>query len=282
MLATLDLDSMILAYQVTLFLFCLGLFINTVEFIRIANEFDQHGVFDWRVHRLEWRSVFRRGLLGTLLNKVYSKNGTVALLVGRAIALIVLVFLPLQSSAFSLTLLLVMLVSLVFSARHGYGGDGSDQMLNLVGLTLLLCVGAHSTPTTLLLGLSFLTLQACLAYAAAGFAKLASPQWRSGTPVYRIFNTGSYGAPAVGRFLESRTSLTYFLSWSVIVIECLFPAALFLPEPVLLAFLLWGVAFHALNAMIMGLNTFVPAFLATYPAVLFIASLIRGSLYPNL
>jgi hypothetical protein len=49
-----------------------------------------------------------------------------------------------------------------------------------------------------------------------------------------------------------------------------------LPPPYALDLLLCAAAFHLVTAVAMGLNTFVPAFVATFPAALYTSHLIYG------
>ena len=48
-----------------------------------------------------------------------------------------------------------------------------------------------------------------------------------------------------------------------------------MPRPLALAVLAAALVFHAGNAAIMGLNTFVWAFAATYPAILWLHAAVR-------
>jgi hypothetical protein len=64
------------------------------------------------------------------------------------------------------------------------------------------------------------------------------------------------------------------LAWSVIVLETLFPLCVIVHPPLFWVFLLWGLGFHIFCAFFMGLNNFVWAFVATYPALLFVRQLI--------
>ena len=59
--------------------------------------------------------------------------------------------------------------------------------------------------------------------------------------------------------------------WLTIVFELGFAGVLWLPEPAGLALLATGLAFHVTTAVMMGLNVFVWAFAAAYPAVMFFA-----------
>jgi hypothetical protein len=60
------------------------------------------------------------------------------------------------------------------------------------------------------------------------------------------------------------------LAWSVILTECLFAVALLTPFPITLAILIGGAAFHIMSGLVMGLNTFIWSFVATYPAILWV------------
>lgn len=262
-------------YHIVVLLFACGLIVTTLEYLAISSEFGPTGIYAWRLHGLEWSAAFRTGALGQLVARLYGQRGMALLLSLRLIGLAAAVIAPPGSLTFTVAMLGVVLTTLFVNIRHLYGGDGSDQMFTLLSITLLLCLTPWSSPFQLRAGLWFIAGQAVLSYCAAGIAKLVSAEWRSGEAVYRIFNTGSYGLPAVGRFLARRPAVQKFLSWNVIACEVFFPLCLFGPPEVTWFFLGWGTLFHLLNAQIMGLNTFLWAFLATYPAILFAARDIR-------
>jgi hypothetical protein len=155
--------------------------------------------------------------------------------------------------------------------RNPYGGEGSDQMSIIV--LVALCIGASffSGELTSLISIVFIAAQSLLSYISAGLAKLSSKKWRGGTAVFEIFNTGSFGHKTVATIISKKPNISFFLSWSVIVMECLFPIAIFFPQPyITFSFLIWGVVFHFFNAFIMGLNAFFWIFLSTYPCILFL------------
>lgn len=268
----------LLAYdRAVLFLCIAGLSVSTLEFLSIAANFGSSGVYSWRILQLR-PSVPRGARLGPLVDALFDEQGMRALLVVRLTALTLTVVAPLGSWLFSLAIALLVANTFVFTWRREYGDDGSDQMSTIVLVTLLLTVGPHSTPFLAGAGLVFIAAQACLSYAAAGLAKLVSPTWRSGEAIYRIFNTATYGMEPVARFLEHRRWLNVALCWSVILIESLFPLCLLLPAPWSWLFLAWGFAFHLQCAAIMGLNSFLWAFVATYPAILYTSGLARSAL----
>jgi hypothetical protein len=58
------------------------------------------------------------------------------------------------------------------------------------------------------------------------------------------------------------------LTQAIFIFEVLLPASLFAPRPIFLCALAAMLVFHIACAVTMGLNTFVWAFAACYPAVL--------------
>ncbi len=266
-------------YQMIIALFVIGFGITTVEYLAIAAQFAPGGIFAWRLHSLDWNMRLRNPTIRRGLGALYSQPGVTVTLWLRLLALVGLIVVPVGSPATALLLTVIVGTTLLFNARQTYGGDGADQMLSILVITLLLCINPLSTSFTLSAGLWFLALQACTAYSAAGIAKLVSPVWRSGDAVYKVFNTGSYGVAFVGQYLGKHKNVRLLLSWSVMIAETLFPLTLILPAPFNLLFLAWGAVFHVLNALIMGLNTFFWAFLATYPAILFVSAQLQPVLY---
>jgi hypothetical protein len=226
--------------------------------------------------------VWQTSLAGALLGPLTRESGVRALLVVRLFALGWVVAARIGSPVFSIGLALLVATQLLFSLRRQLGDDGSDQMNTILLVVLLLTVGPHSDSFILQAGLWFIALQACLSYTTAGLAKLVSPAWRSGEAIFRVFNTGTYGLQPVAAVLEGRRWLKLLLCWSVIIMETLFPLVLVLPSPWAWVFLGWGFLFHVQCAIIMGLNSFVWAFVATYPAILFASASLQKGLAAHL
>jgi hypothetical protein len=80
-----------------------------------------------------------------------------------------------------------------------------------------------------------------------------------------------YGNAKLHSILQDRPRLAQLSCWAVIVFECGFPLAVLLGSPYLEAFFSAGLAFHALTALVMGLNSFFFAFVATYPCVVYLS-----------
>jgi hypothetical protein len=120
--------------------------------------------------------------------------------------------------------------------------------------------------------LVFISAQTCLAYGVAGVAKLLSPVWRSGAALALILDTSTYGSAGAVAALRRHDGVGRLLTRSVIAAEVLFGLGLVFVLPASLAWTLlaWGVAFHLANAFLMGLNTFLWAFVSAYPAIIYV------------
>jgi hypothetical protein len=162
---------------------------------------------------------------------------------------------------------------------RGVGGDGAEQMASIVLIATALVAPAFPGDVRVALAVAFITAQAVLAYLTSGVAKLVSPVWRDGTGLRGILSTVDHGTPAIGRWLGRYPALSVAASWATIVFECTFVLALVLPAPLAGAVLGAGLAFHAACAALMGLNSFVWAFPATYPCVWVANEFVRGALF---
>jgi hypothetical protein len=156
------------------------------------------------------------------------------------------------------------------------GGDGADQMTSIVLVAAALGAPAFPGDVRVALGAGFIAAQAILAYSTSGVAKLISPVWRDGTGLAGILSTIDHGTPALGQWLVRHPTLSKLASWGTIMFECAFILVLVLPPPLAAALLVAGLGFHAACAGLMGLNSFLWAFPATYPCLWFAAGLIRG------
>jgi hypothetical protein len=169
-----------------------------------------------------------------------------------------------------LPLLLTCLTSLTLARWKVVGADGADQMSLLVMVTMSICtlpvlVGAKASTA----GLHFLTAQVLLAYCTAGLAKLSCSKWRGQDVLVRICGTRTYGHRRCFEALSRHPHVSAVLQRAVIVLEIGSPLLLLVPYEHVWLVLLSGVVFHVMCAVIMGLNDFVWAFVAVYPACVY-------------
>lgn len=269
-----------LIYTAMLVLLSTGLLISSLEYLVKVNVFAADGLLSWNTMQLRWGYRLRHGVTGSVLTRFFTKDGLTILFSLRILLIVLAVATPAGSLGRWLLLVLLTANLLLTSIITFYGSDGSDQMTTILLVTFVLCCPPFATQTLWVLGIWFVALQSCLSYSIAGIAKLISAEWRGGTAVYDIFSTKTYGSRWAASLMKERRWLKLFLCWSVMLTETLFPLVLFLPWPYALIFLGWGLVFHLLNAVIMGLNSFLWAFLATYPAILFVNHAITNGFYP--
>lgn len=145
------------------------------------------------------------------------------------------------------------------------GGSDSMTVAVLIGLCLAGPSGNHAQ-----LGLTYVAVQLLLSYTIAGVVKLVRPVWRAGAALPAFMAIASYGVPAPLQRALSRPWLARLLSWGVIGFECAMPAAL-VDVRVCGALLAAAFAFHLGTVLAFGLNRFLWAWSAAYPALIWLS-----------
>lgn len=253
-------------YQWMLRLAGVGILVDTLERLWRAHEYRDRGSFSWVVLRQRfaaWPPALRRAC-----DLACEGAGrTQGVLVIRLLALVATAALPVGTPGFAAGLSLLLATQLYLLLREaGFGLDGADV------ITLIVCGAAwigtvpSRDPVVARAGLWFVAAQACLAYFKAGHAKIVGSRWRSGEALIAILST-RLGHPVLAKALRARPRLSQLLCWSVLLWELAFPLVLLAPARWALALLASGVLFHASVAAIMGINTFLWAFPATYGAL---------------
>ncbi len=165
--------------------------------------------------------------------------------------------------------LLVTSMWLVVRVRGPLCG-GSDAMWFQVQLGLLLASLEFLHPNLPKIGLGWIAAQSVLSYLLAGVAKLRNPRWRNGSALHSLLQSeGPYVLWEPMRALANHPSLCAVLAWGLMLFEVCFALVLVVPSNAAVALVGLGFAFHLANAAALGLNRFVWAWAATYPALLY-------------
>jgi hypothetical protein len=254
-----------------------GAAISTMEWIWGWRQLKDDGLFSWRVIGARDLTV-GPGVLATCLNQLLSFRPFLGILAFRVVLLLLLPYALWSHRGPILILTGIVISSLLLHLRSPWGMDGSDQMLTQVFGALFLGYLAGS-PLAYRAVLWFIAGQSCLSYLTAGVAKAISKDWQRGEVVFGIFNTRTYGYEPIARILLDQQLLTHALTWGAVVMECSFPLVLFAGFPGCLVFIAWGLSFHLMNAIVMGLNSFFWAFVSTYPALIYCSIVISRYLY---
>jgi hypothetical protein len=243
----------------------LTILVSSLEYLANPGVLRDDGLMNWSVGRLRILT-FSAGWSGAVFDALLRYPNVLVLLVLRVILSAAIVAGPAPWTLAPPILLGLYALTFLANSRSHYGHDGADQLAGFV----MLGIGASSlvpTPLSRTACLLFFTFQACLAYATAGWCKLPLRGWRDGSYLAAILTTRIYGMPPLGRFLSAYPTLAKLASRGLLTWECAFPLVLVLPAPIAFGILALGVAFHVMNAFVMGLNCFVWSFLAIYPAV---------------
>jgi hypothetical protein len=220
--------------------------------------------------------IYRSPLLGPL----YRPRGVAVILGVRLAAALALPFA--RNTALVAVLLLVLIATAwLFKLRNWLGEDGADQMGQIVVTgSFLTAVGIELDDSPLCLaGTLLIAGQLTISYVLGGLAKLVSAEWRSGRAVVGVMGTRGYGHAFAARIASSSALFAIAFCWLVIIVETIFPLFLFAPPHILWYALAAFAAFHVATAYFMGLNTFVWAFVAAYPAVILLNELMAVAIH---
>ncbi|MET0885762.1 MAG: hypothetical protein ABWX92_04855 [Mycetocola sp.] len=253
------------ALDVACRLVAIGVIVGALEQWSVREQFQPGGALFTPAHRM------------SRVRALVSRRHTLAVLVLAQLATALVVLASGVQTVLGWAALSVLTIAFVALRwfRHS-GGDGAEQMASIVLITTVLVAPAFPGDARLALGVGFIAAQAVLAYSTSGIAKLVSPVWRDGTGLAGILSTVDHGTPALGQWLMRHPTLSRLASWGTIAFECAFVLVLVLPPPLAAGMLLAGLAFHAACAALMGLNSFLWAFPATYPCVWAAAEFVRG------
>lgn len=155
--------------------------------------------------------------------------------------------------------------------RGPYNG-GSDKMVLLITTCVM---AAHLFPTMAEVALAYLAVQLVLSYAVSGWVKLRNTEWRDGTALAEVFAFSIYTNSEDLRALGQRPAMMRGASWGVIGFELAVPLAL-VSQITLCAALGVAALFHLTNALLFGLNRFVWAWIAAFPALIWFQGQILG------
>jgi len=247
--------------------------LSAAEWFSNLHLFRPHGLLSWNILRMRPTLISSPGIRPY----VHSESVVISVLLCRIAAALALLA-PYPSPVDFPCSVMILLSCFYISRRTWFGGDGSDQMGMVIaaGVAIMSASMVLNDNDLALCGVLAIAGQATLAYFVAGAAKLVSPVWRNGSALMGVMKTQSYGHPSAVYFGEHHPRFCSFVCWTTIVTETLFPLILFAPPALAIASLLCFAAFHLSNAYFMGLNAFVWPFLATYPSVMVMNSVLRG------
>jgi Vitamin K-dependent gamma-carboxylase len=233
---------------------------GTLELLATRRVFADDGVWQWRTLRpdapwLSWALAYRPFLVLLAIRIVAAMLLLAGVRWGVAPALWV--------------------TSLLVSVRfRGTSNGGSDMMLMVVLSALVVAHLGASRPAVVSAALLYVAAQSLMSYFIAGVVKAVNAPWRQGTAMRSFVRTPHFGVPAAIVSLFDSRAVSLIVSWGVIVFECAAPLALLDPR-VCVAYMSLAALFHLGNVAVFGLNRFLLAWAASWPALLYASSLAR-------
>lgn len=253
---------------------CCGILIQSLEVLWNWREFPNRRLFGWRV--FDESPATRAIRMSRLLHR---PPACLWILVARAAAAGACLVLPYGAPP------VFWLVAFLFLGQFYYNRRYLDIVSN-ADTMFLICLAAlaagalpKASPDLKFAALAFLTLQVMLAYFGTGKNKASTPTWRNGARLTQIAQYGAHRFVPLGGLFIRRPRVAAFASWTVILLQLLFPISIFLPSIGFWIFIAAGVIFHASVAFTMGLHDFMWSFTATYPALYFVHTRLAPVLY---
>ena len=247
--------------------------LSSLELFRRRDLLQDRGLLSWRIHRLRKPRLTR--ILARLgIARLLPYPHILGLLWLRVAAAVSIPALALAGISPLVPLVVLIASNALFTLRNPAANDGADQLSQITLLTCALAESIH-TPHACTAALIFLAAQSALAYATSGWLKAPHRDWYTGRYLLQILSTALAGDRSLWHSLSARPTLARACGALVVLTDCTLSLAALFPPHLCLAILAAGVLLHLAIARVMGLNTFVWAFVATYPAVWFASCLLH-------
>jgi hypothetical protein len=260
--------------RVTAFVLGIHTIVASVEYLVFLGR-ERSGLFDWEI----LQHYSSNSLVRPLLAAFTSNERLPWLMAVQLLAGVTLVGLALLDSLSPLPFLVIAFGNTMLSLRSHFGLDGAHQMVFIVSSGA--CVATVFPAGTIVheVAIWYVAVQLLLSYTIAGIAKARSAAWRNGSAMRGISSTAVYGHPRLHRTLTAHPRASTVLCWGVILFELSFPLVLVLGPSYGLGLIAAGIGFHLLTALFMGLNGFLTAFLAAYPALFYVSNVVHQLMF---
>lgn len=252
---------------------CAGIAIKSLELAVHWRELRDHHLLGWQGPGTSSNGIRR------VLQRSQGYPLCLLILLWRAGASLACVALPYPSTPAAWLLASLFVTQMYYHRRFFDVFSNSDNMFLISLAAVLIGAWPGSSLRLRMAALFFLAIQSLLAYVNTGQDKLTTSRWRNGIQLTRIFLDSSHKFPPLGTFLMRYPKVSVLASWTVILLELLFPLCIVLPSPGFWMFIAAGFLFHAGVAFTMGLTGFLWAFASTYPAIYYVHVRLSAILY---
>lgn len=157
---------------------------------------------------------------------------------------------------------------------RGTFNGGSDYMTVLTLLSVFIAGCFPGNEKVELVCFGYIGIQVVLSYFIAGIAKVKQKSWRTGEALKDFLMHSNYPVNARIKKIAQKRQTVWLASRLILGFELLFPLALLDPR-LCLFYLCLGFIFHLENFFDLGLNRFVFAWFAAYPALYYLSNSIH-------
>lgn len=256
--------SLEIAHRLFSALLAMSLIIQTIEFLSLSNSSDVRTKWAWSIQRGDLSHTNK--LLRRFFDFIFSDSVHLIHLVLRLIFVLSLFW---GVTIFSGIFLFLSTIILLIRWRGAFNG-GSDFMTVVTVTGQLIVVTASyfvDEAQAWTAALWYVTIHSVTSYFMSGVVKLLNSQWRKGTALTYFLDGGLYG-PLSDHSLFRKSVIAILASWSFILWEISFPLVL-IDQQLAVYFCMIAFGFHILVFRFFGLNRFVWAWTATFPAIIY-------------
>lgn len=240
---------------------------SSLEFLTQRKQTRPGGMNDWAVLRGTQQRT--NPLLRKVIDTVAQPRVTTAVHASRA-AVAASLLLPGRQRWRGAANVYLAVSGMLIYPRHIFGSDGTDQVtLTVQGATGAARLVRSDEAKDALAW--YVALQSCLSYSISGAVKLFGPSWRDGSALPGIMRTRDYGHEGMWAWTQRHPKATKYLTHSVLAFECGFPLLYAFGGRLTRPMIASAVAFHGVNAYLMGLGRFLTAFPAMHALVAYTA-----------
>jgi hypothetical protein len=247
-------------------LIAMAVILQTFEYLQMKPAFANSAPWGWPTLRRDYAHLPFR--LDAFFGVLFSYRGFIKLLELRLTAGLIALFFP-NAIAFGILCVTTWLIAVRW---RGTFNGGSDAMTLQILLAVFVSWLFPNSPFVQKFALVYIALQLVLSYTIAGIVKLHNAQWRTGAALQDFLRFSNATRSRKPQFkLANSKGLSRSLSWLIIGFECAFPLAV-MNSTLCLIMLSFAFLFHLANFYFFGLNRFVFAWVAAYPALYLVSN----------
>ncbi|SDJ80685.1 hypothetical protein [Natronorubrum texcoconense] len=253
----------------------LHLLYSSAELYSVRRQYGVGGFMSWKVVSVYVGNIRGISLLSPLLGRFPTLILVRFCLGGALIGIGALgSMLPLYQVVLPVAVFVALVLDVLVIVRHPAGLSGAFDMSLVTHAGLFVATAMPNNRTIQLAGILFIATQGILGYFLAGVAKAIGKEWRTGEALEMVLSTKTWGDDRLYELIQSHAWLKRIVGGKIVLFEVLFPVVLFVDPQIVVAIFAIGIIFHVVNAVVMGINSFVIMFPATYPAIYYANQLI--------